>query len=164
MTFLAVAQGLSHGKPCFNSLWESHFFLSYSRDITNIALSFPYVPLMKLFFIIRERQYGLLLQCFKVVFHLAKGKVLINLPILSSRGLLTWLTLLSCDSSLGQKDTKPKVYTLPKSILWITLIYDFCFDFLVFVVKMMTMMMVTIMIIFDTIARSFTETLQLAMF
>ena len=50
MTFLAVAQGLSHGKPCFNSLGESHFFLSYSRDITNIALSFPYVPLMKLFF------------------------------------------------------------------------------------------------------------------
>ena len=51
MTFLAVAQGLSHGKPCFNSLGESHFFLSYSRDITNIALSFPYVPLMKLFFL-----------------------------------------------------------------------------------------------------------------
>lgn len=90
MTFLAVAQGLSHGKPCFKSLGESLFFLSYSRDITNIALSFPYVPLMKLFFfIIRERQDGLLLQCFKVVFHLAKGKVLIILPILSSRGLLT---------------------------------------------------------------------------
>ena len=90
MTFFAVAQGLSHGKPCFKSLGESLFFLSYSRDITNIALSFPYVPLMKLFFfIIRERQYGLLLQCFKVVFHLAKGTVLINLPILSSRGLLT---------------------------------------------------------------------------
>ena len=51
MTFLAVAQGLSHGKPCFNSLGESHFFLSCSRDITNIALSFPYVPLMKLFFL-----------------------------------------------------------------------------------------------------------------
>ena len=39
MTFLAVAQGLSHGKPCFNSLGESHFFLSHSRDIKNIAFS-----------------------------------------------------------------------------------------------------------------------------
>ena len=39
MTFLAVAQGLSHGKACFKSLGESHFFLSNSRDITNIAFS-----------------------------------------------------------------------------------------------------------------------------
>ena len=31
MTFLAVAQGLSHGKPCFNSLGESHFFVLLSR-------------------------------------------------------------------------------------------------------------------------------------
>ena len=52
-------------------------------------LPFPYVPLMKPFFIIRERQYGLLLQCFKAVFYLAKGKVLINMPILSGRDLLT---------------------------------------------------------------------------
>ena len=89
-----------HDFPCSSSGFEPWnamfqfsrgipFFLSYSRDITNIALSFPYVPLMFFFFIIRERQYGLLLQCFKVVFHLAKGRVLINLPILSSRGLLT---------------------------------------------------------------------------
>jgi len=87
MTFLAVAQRFSHGKPCFSSLGESHFFLSHSRDITNIAFSLcaPH----EAFFIIRERQYGLLLQCFKVVFHLAKGKGLINTPILSGRGLLT---------------------------------------------------------------------------
>lgn len=132
MTFFAVAQGLSHGKPSFNSRWESHFFLSDSRDIANIAFSLG--ASHEAFLIIREKQYGLLLQCFKVVFHLAKGKVLINMPILSGRGLLTLFTLLSWDSSLGQKDTKPKVYTLPNSILWITLIYDFCFDFLVFVV------------------------------
>ena len=133
--FPCSSSGFEPWKAMFQVSRGIPFFLSYSRDITNIALSFPYVPLMKLFFfIIRERQYGLLLQCLKVVFHLAKGKVLINLPILSSRGLLTWFTLLSCDSSLGQKDTKPKVYTLPKSILWITLIYDFCLDFLVFVV------------------------------
>ena len=53
------------------------------------TLPFPYVPLIKLFLIIRERQFALLLQCFKIAFHLAKGKVLINVPILSIRGLLT---------------------------------------------------------------------------
>ena len=42
-------------------------------------------------------------------------------------------------------------------------LFGVCCLYLV-IMKMMTMMMVTIMIIFDTIARSFTETLQLAMF
>ena len=50
MTFLAVAQGLSHGKPCFNSLGESHFFCPTLATLS-LALSFPYVPLMKLFFL-----------------------------------------------------------------------------------------------------------------
>ena len=49
-----------HDFPCSSSGFEPWnamfqfsrgipFFLSYSRDITNIALSFPYVPLMFFF-------------------------------------------------------------------------------------------------------------------
>ena len=135
-----------HDFPCSSSgfePWKAMFQFSRGIPFFSVLLSRHYEYCLKfslcasheaIFFIIRERQYGLLLQCLKVVFHLAKEKVLLNLPILSSRGLLTWFTLLTWDSSLGQKDTKPKVYTLPNSILWITLIYDFCFDVLVFVV------------------------------
>ena len=132
--FPCSSSGFEPWKAMFQFSRGIPFFLSYSRDIKSCLKFSLCASHEAFFFIIRERQYGWLLQCFKVVFHLAKGKVLINLPILSSRSLLRWLTLLSCDSSLGQKDTKPKVYTLPNSILWITLIYDFCFDFLVFVV------------------------------
>ena len=90
-----------HDFPCSSSgfePWKAMFQFSRGIPFFSVLLSRHYEYCLKfslcasheaIFFIIRERQYGLLLQCLKVVFHLAKGKVLINLPILSSRGLLT---------------------------------------------------------------------------
>ena len=90
-----------HDFPCSSSgfeSWKAMFQFSRGIPFFSVLLSRHYEYCLKfslcasheaIFFIIRERQYGLLLQCLKVVFHLAKGKVLINLPILSSRGLLT---------------------------------------------------------------------------
>ena len=49
--FPCSSSGFEPWKAMFQVSRGIPFFLSYSRDITNIALSFPYVPLMKLFFL-----------------------------------------------------------------------------------------------------------------